>query len=175
MIIHAAQLAREAHAGQKRKYDERDYITHPARVAGMTALHPESSATWVAAAYLHDVLEDTDTTVKQLRRLCHPEVVRIVIELTNSTDGNRAERKRRDNTRLAESSRPAQIIKLLDREDNLTDLFFYVAIQETEEEFLRLYAKETRALVEAIGHADEEIVARLLRIVKAVEDASAVS
>jgi len=175
MIIHAARFAREAHAGQKRKYGGGDYIMHPARVAGMVALHPDSSATWVAAAYLHDVLEDTDTTVEQLHREFSPEVVLIVMALTNSTVGNRAERKRRDNERLAGSSRAAQIIKLSDREDNLTDLYFYVAMRETEEGFLRLYAKETRALVEAIGHADEEIAARLLRIVKAVEDASNIS
>jgi len=172
MIIHAAQFAQKAHAGQKRKYGGADYITHPHRVSGMVTMHPDSSAMWVAAAYLHDVLEDTDTTVEQLRRHFLPEVVRIVVELTNTEEGNRAERKRLSNARLAESSRAAKIIKLLDREDNLTDLFFYSSIRETEEGFLRLYAEETRALVEAIGHADEEIATRLLRIVKAVEDAS---
>jgi (p)ppGpp synthase/HD superfamily hydrolase len=171
MITHAAHFASKAHVGQKRKNDGRDYIVHPGRVAGMVALHPESSATWIAAAYLHDVLEDTDTTVEHLEREFSPEVVRIVVELTNTEGGNRAERKRLSNIRLARASHAAQVIKLLDREDNLIDLFFYVTIRETEEGFLRLYAKETRALVEAIGHADEEIAARLLRIVKAVEDA----
>jgi (p)ppGpp synthase/HD superfamily hydrolase len=171
MIIHAAQFAREAHAGQKRKYDGRDYITHPARVAGMVALHPDSSATWVAAAYLHDVLEDTDTTVEQLRRSFSPEVVRIVVELTNTEEGNRATRKRLSNARLAGSSRATQIIKLLDREDNLTDLYFETSIWDTTTSFLRRYAEETKDLVAAIGYADKEIAARLLRLVKVAKDA----
>ena len=170
MIIHAAHFARNAHADQKRKYDGRDYIVHPGRVAGMVALHPDSSATWVAAAYLHDVLEDTDTTVEQLRRLFLPEVVRIVVELTNTEEGNRAERKRLSNARLAHASHAAQIIKLLDREDNLTDLYFQSHVVGVEEGFLRLYTMESKLLVKAIGHADEEIAARLLRIVEAIED-----
>lgn len=171
MIIHAAQFARQAHTGQKRKYDGRDYISHPARVAGMVALHPGSSATWVAAAYLHDVLEDTDTTVEQLRRLFLPEVVRIVVELTNTEEGNRATRKRLANARLAQASRPARIIKLLDREDNLTDLYFETSIWDTGTTFLRRYAEETKELVAAIGHTDEEITARLLYLVKVAKDA----
>ena len=162
MILKAAKFSRLAHAGQKRKYNRRDYVTHPARVAGMVALHPDATSSWVAAAYLHDVLEDTDIDANKLARSFPSTVVSIVSELTNMEQGNRAERMRQSNARLARASRAAKIIKLLDREDNLLDI-------PPEEGFLQVYAEETKALVEAIGHVDKEISTRLLSIVENIE------
>ena len=59
IILKAAAFARRAHAGQRRKYNDRPYIVHPARVAGRVAAHPQATETMVAAAFLHDVVEDT--------------------------------------------------------------------------------------------------------------------
>lgn len=162
MILKAAQFARLAHAGQKRKYTGQDYVFHPARVAVMVALHPNATSEWIAAAFLHDVIEDTD--IETLADSFSPTVVSIVSELTNSEQGNRAERKRKYNLKLAAASQAAKIIKLLDREDNLLDM-------PEGETFRRIYAKETKALIEAIGHADKEIAARLLFIVEEIENA----
>ena len=55
------EFARYAHRGQKRKYSDQDYITHPIEVASRVQ-DRFYDMNMVAAALLHDVLEDTDVT-----------------------------------------------------------------------------------------------------------------
>lgn len=61
-IERAAALAAEAHHGQK--YGEQDYIVHPADVADRVQANGPHA---VMAAWLHDVVEDTDLTLDDLR------------------------------------------------------------------------------------------------------------
>ena len=56
------QFATDAHQGQKRKYSDEDYISHPIEVAKMVHYRSSGSVTMTAAALLHDVLEDTKVT-----------------------------------------------------------------------------------------------------------------
>jgi (p)ppGpp synthase/HD superfamily hydrolase len=64
-VVRKAQVyAQAAHAavGQKRKYTGEPYIVHPAEVAKIVASVPGSTPDMVAAAWLHDVVEDTACT-----------------------------------------------------------------------------------------------------------------
>lgn len=73
----AYKLACEAHAGQVDKGGN-PYIQHPETVAGMVDSDEEK-----AAAYLHDVLEDTDVTIEQLIDAGFPyDIIRAVLLLT---------------------------------------------------------------------------------------------
>src|ERR1700730_3497911 len=65
MIVRAAETATTAHAGQLRKSGER-YITHPIAVAGIVAELGLDAQT-VAAALLHDAVEDTGLTLESIR------------------------------------------------------------------------------------------------------------
>jgi len=107
IILKAAAFARQAHAGQRRKYNDRPFIIHPARVAGRVAAHPQATETMVAAAFLHDVVEDTPHTLGEVTAEFGPEVARLVEELTNPSKGSKAsrsERKQQDREHLAEVS-----------------------------------------------------------------------
>ena len=65
--IHAAfELAREAHAPQKRKTGE-PYILHPIAVANIAAEELMLGANPVIACFLHDVVEDTPYTIEDIR------------------------------------------------------------------------------------------------------------
>jgi (p)ppGpp synthase/HD superfamily hydrolase len=159
VILKAAAFARQAHAGQKRKYNDRPFIFHPARVAGRVAVHPQATETMVAAAFLHDVVEDTPCTLEEVSAEFGPEVVRLVDELTNPSKGSKAprrERKQQDREHLAQVNLEAKIIKLLDRIDNLQEM------TEAPSGFVRLYCEESRLLAEVIGDADPELKAELL-------------
>lgn len=83
MVRAAQHLASAAHRGQVDKAG-RDYIDHPRRVAAAVAAHADPA--WLAeaqaAAWLHDVLEDTEVTADQLRADFPLEVVRAVQALT---------------------------------------------------------------------------------------------
>jgi (p)ppGpp synthase/HD superfamily hydrolase len=76
MIEDAITFAAQAHLGQLDRVGE-PYIFHPLRVM----LHVKNAGgteVEIAAAALHDVVEDTDTTVEELERLFGPEVASLV-------------------------------------------------------------------------------------------------
>ena len=63
-------FAVDAHKGQKRKYSDKAYITHPIEVALRVEVRFNNNA-MIAAALLHDVLEDTKVTHSELRVFLH--------------------------------------------------------------------------------------------------------
>ena len=108
----ASRIAREAHASQKRRNGD-PYITHVQRVAK----HPNLSPLQRAAAWLHDVVEDTSWTIPQLREQGIPEyVLGIVDTLTKREDDNYFEFIMR-----IRNSIDATDVKIADIEDNLSD------------------------------------------------------
>jgi (p)ppGpp synthase/HD superfamily hydrolase len=148
LILKAAALAVRAHEGQRRKYNNRPYVTHPARVAGRVGLLPDVTEEMVAAAYLHDVLEDTMVTREEIERETSPQVGYYVDWMTNKSKGlslPRAERKAMDRKRLAEAPPQVKQIKLLDRIDNLTEM------AGANDDFKKVYAQESLLLAETLG------------------------
>jgi len=79
-IMHAYEFAAEAHKGQTRKSGDA-YITHPLDVAAILADF-RLDVPVVAAAILHDVLEDTDVTDEQLRKEFGDEILTLVQGVT---------------------------------------------------------------------------------------------
>ncbi|WP_372474910.1 bifunctional (p)ppGpp synthetase/guanosine-3',5'-bis(diphosphate) 3'-pyrophosphohydrolase [Capnocytophaga sp. ARDL2] len=81
MIRKAFDVAVEAHKDQRRKSGEA-YIFHPIAVAKIVANEIGLGATSIAAALMHDVVEDTDVTVKDIERMFNPKIAQIVAGLT---------------------------------------------------------------------------------------------
>ncbi len=165
LILKAAQLAKRAHAGQVRKYHEREYIEHPARVAARAMLLDDVTSAEIAAAWLHDVVEDCGYTADDLRRAGMPqETVTLVLELTNPSKQYsqlpRAERKRIDRDHLRTVSREAKRIKLIDRIDNLRD------VQQADNAFKSLYAAESLALAECLTDVDDQLLEQLFQAIE---------
>ena len=162
LIIKAAQLATFAHKGQKRKYNNDPYIFHPIRVAGRVATLPNATEEMVAAAFLHDVLEDTQVLYSELRTAMGDKITNLVIELTNTTHGlsiSRVERKAIDRDRLGVCSYEAKVIKFIDRIDNLRDM---VNAPEEHKDFFQLYKEESIRLAQVLGSASLELYNELL-------------
>lgn len=153
LIIQAAQFARDAHGDQRRKFTGYPYITHPLRVAGMTSLIYGATEIQVAAAWLHDVVEDCGVTEAHLRTAGFPaETIKLVLELTNPSKGVRApreERKRLDREHIAAASYWARVLKCLDRLDNLREL-------NPCDGFTPVYCDETILLIKALAESSEE-------------------
>jgi GTP pyrophosphokinase len=81
LIRKAFDVAVEAHSKQRRKTGE-PYIYHPIAVAKIVAMEIGLGATSIAAALLHDVVEDTDYTVNDMEQLFGETIARIVNGLT---------------------------------------------------------------------------------------------
>jgi GTP pyrophosphokinase len=81
LIRKAFDVAVDAHQDQRRKSGEA-YIFHPIAVAKIVASQIGLGATGIAAALLHDVVEDTDISISDIERLFNPKVAQLVEGLT---------------------------------------------------------------------------------------------
>lgn len=156
MILAAARLAAEAHRGQRRRYTDRPYIEHPARVAARLSWHDAGDEYLVSAAWLHDVLEDCQQmTLADINRVCCNYVGQLVRELTNPSkqhpELDRAARKAMDREHLAHVSREARLIKLADRVDNLREL------TGAPVRFIETYTAESELLLQALAGTDDQL------------------
>lgn len=168
-------LATEAHAGQWRKYNRAPYIVHPHQVheevmawATKAGISEEDQNIMGQAAWLHDVLEDCPQITKErIIQETDEATFNLMLELTNPSKGskaNRAARKQMDRDHLAHVSRWAKIIKMIDRRVNLGDLGTC-----PDRDFVALYARESRALLECLKDADTELAQTLLAQIEALE------
>ncbi|MGB8939450.1 MAG: HD domain-containing protein [Streptomyces sp.] len=108
----AEDIARRAHAGQLDKSGV-DYITHPARVAAGVASHGGDD-TAVAAAWLHDVLEDCDVTAGDLLEAGIPAPVIEAVRAVTKTEGETLE----DYCARVRANPVGMLVKRADIEDN---------------------------------------------------------
>ena len=133
----------KAHAGQVRLSGE-PYLMHPLEVAGILA-QMRLDVYSVASGLLHDTLEDTRTTVEELRRVFGDEISQIVDGVTkigkfefSSTEERQAENMRKMILAMANDIRVI-LIKLADRLHNMRTLSFHapekrrVIAQETQD------------------------------------------
>lgn len=81
IVLAAYEFAKEKHAGQKRKSGE-EYIKHPLAVARIL-LELGMSSPMIAAALLHDVVEDTGTQIKEIENEFGKEIAKLVEGVTN--------------------------------------------------------------------------------------------
>ena len=86
LITKAFQFAREAHKGVRRLSGE-PYIMHPLAVAQIASAEVGLGSTSICAALLHDVVEDTDYTVDDIRTLFGPKIATIVDGVTKISGG----------------------------------------------------------------------------------------
>ena len=154
IIEKAEQFAVQAHGPQKRKYTGEPYIVHPIEVSQIVRTVPHTNA-MVAAAILHDVIEDTEATYDDVVVNFGVVIADLVNELTDVSkpeDGNRAVRKALDRAHLAKASADAQTIKLADVISNSKD------IKENDPSFAKVYIPEMKALLEVLDKGDSELM-----------------
>ena len=123
-IDEVLRFARERHQGQLRS-DGQEYITHPIRVSQIVAkFKPSQNSNILAAgALLHDVLEDTYTSYRELQDRFGEVVASLVMEVTSSTFMPKLVGKQIYLAhKMQYMSSYALIIKLADRLDNISDL-----------------------------------------------------
>lgn len=158
IIARARRFATEAHQriDQHRKYSNQPYQEHLKAVAELVAGVTEDPEL-IAAAWLHDTVEDTPATFGDIEREFGRNVRDLVAHLTDiskPTDGNRAVRKAIDRHHTAQAPSAAKTIKLADLIDNCRDICHH------DVRFGRVYLAETVALLTVLGEGD----ARLYRL-----------
>lgn len=147
---HALKFATRSHGDQKRKYTSEPYIVHPIAVAEIVRSVPHTRE-MIAAAYLHDTIEDTAITSFEIHREFGPVVGELVDWLTDVSmpaDGNRKTRKQIDLEHTAMAPPAAKTIKLADLIDNSKSIF------ASDPDFWRVYRHEKIRLLEVLKDGD---------------------
>ena len=141
-INEALEYATTLHYGQVRK-DNTEYIKHPVRVANYIAnLNLDNLEQYktilVICGYLHDTIEDTYATYKDIANKFGNVVASLVLELTNNKEIKKEVGKTKYlQLKMTNMTDLALIVKLVDRLDNVKDLV------NSNEEFRVKYLKET--------------------------------
>jgi (p)ppGpp synthase/HD superfamily hydrolase len=151
--------------GHKRKYTDEPYYVHPGRVAKLVA-SVTSDAEIIAAAWLHDVLEDVSPknpnfSAEVIRKNFGDRVLLLVLDVTDVStlaDGNRAKRKTIDRAHLANASDDAKTIKLADLIDNIVD------ITENDPNFAKIFRKEVVLDLPYLQSGNEQLYERLRQL-----------
>lgn len=150
LIKKAEDFCKLAHIMQKRKYTFEPYWHHCREVAFLVEAiggTPEM----IAAAWLHDTVEDTGTLIGTIERDFGHDVATLVYWLTDESkpmDGNRAVRKKIDLEHTAKATPPAKTVKLADLISNST------SISRHDPDFARVYMREKAKLLEVLGEGD---------------------
>ncbi len=168
IVLNAARIAAHYHRAQKRD-NGLPYFQHLARVAGRVMALPDSTEVMAAAAFGHDLIEDTPIAIypdieEAISNHCGLAVLDMVLALTNPSKlsvAPRAERKKQDRDHLKGTSMAVKTIKLIDRIDNLTECLSDIySGRGKSAEFCVLYCQESELLLtEALAgtNADLEI------------------
>lgn len=148
IITQALVFAYNAHKliDQRRKYTDEPYIVHPIAVADIVEQYG-GSENQIAAALLHDVVEDTPVTLDIIEVEFGPAIADIVDGLTDVSkpeDGSRAIRKAIDRKHSASASACAQFVKCADLIHNTK------SITEHDDNFARVYMAEKELLLDAL-------------------------
>lgn len=173
LLITIREFADKAHGTQLRKYTSERYIAHPIRVMN-TCSDYINRLEVLAAALLHDVLEDTPVTATQifafLTDLLNSNQARTTLKLVQELtdvyekqhypEWNRKQRKFKEAQRLATVSPEAQTVKYADIIDNNRE------IMQHDPGFGRMYSRECRALLEKMTKGNVELRTRAVAVVE---------
>lgn len=121
LILRAAEFAAHKHRDQRRKdAGASPYINHPLSVASVLCNEGGiSDPVILAAALLHDTLEDTETSYEELRGQFGEEIADVVVEVTDTKWLAKHSRKRLQISKAAHSSTRAAAVKIADKISNL--------------------------------------------------------
>ena len=151
----AKRFATDAHESIEhvRKYTGDPYINHPAAVAEIVRRVPHTKE-MIAAAWLHDTVEDTAATSDEIYEMFGHKVadmVEMLTDISKPEDGNRAKRKAIDRDHTALASPAAMTIKLADLIDNSS------SILARDPKFAAVYLREKALLLKVLEKGDSTL------------------
>ncbi len=162
-----------AHGDQMRRYTPERYIVHPIRVMELCQQYT-SSLPMLAAALLHDVLEDTPVTEAELYQFLvsvmdeeeAKQTIKLVVELTDVFTKeayprwNRKKRKRNEVLRIEKTSADAQTIKYADIMDNSKEIATH------DPKFAPTFLRECKIVLEKIPNGNPELYKKAMETVE---------
>lgn len=155
IVDKARKFAQRAHRTQLRKYTGQPYFVHLDEVAKLCARHGCNKRT-VAAAYLHDSIEDQNVSYDEIHSAFGQDVADMVWALTDEATvqggPNREQRKKVDRERLAQAPADTQSVKCADMISNTS------SIARHDRNFAKTYLPEMRATLVVLTRAKPKLL-----------------
>ena len=137
----AVQLATEKHSGQK--YGDCAYTAHLVKVEEVTRRYFDDTNNigrdLIIGAWLHDIIEDTDTSYVDVKDMFGKDIAELVYAVTNELGRNRQEKARKTYPKIKKHPY-ATYLKLADRIANIE------CSQKTDQKFKEMYKNERELL-----------------------------
>jgi (p)ppGpp synthase/HD superfamily hydrolase len=163
IVARATLFASLKHSGKVRKFSGLPYISHPVQVL-QTVREVTSDKEILAAAVLHDVIEDCDVTYTDLAQEFGERVASLVYEVTDAaddSDGDRATKAFLNRAAMSNASAEAQTIKLADIISNLS--WFDIALK-CDPSWARVYLVEKIDMINTLTKGDASLKKRALTV-----------
>ncbi len=124
LLLDALAFAAHKHRMQRRKdVDASPYINHPISLAQVLAVEGEvTDVKTLAAAILHDTIEDTETTFDELVKRFGKTIASVVAEVTDDKTLSKPRRKQLQIEKAPYISKRAKLVKLADKICNVRDV-----------------------------------------------------
>lgn len=161
LVLRAMDFAAHKHKDQRRKdTDASPYINHPIALARILSEEGDVHDPIVlAAALLHDTIEDTETTSQELRGEFGTEVADIVAEVTDTKWVGKVARKQIQVSRAGNASHRAKLVKIADKIANLRDIISSPPADWTDER-KRQYFDWARSVIDRLRGTNERLERR---------------
>ena len=165
LVERAKDFATLAHQGQIRRYTNEPYIEHPRRVVQTLVMYGLLTPEVLAAAWLHDVVEDSEVSIEEIESEFGAAVAGMVGALTEPPKEelphlNRAARKQRQQAKLSVYGSGVHNIKSADILDNVP------SIVEHDPKFAGVYIPESFNMLHYLHHADVVLYGNTYRALK---------
>lgn len=160
-LLQAVEMATIAHVGQIRKFSGLPYIVHPIEVGKILARFNMDEDV-IIAGILHDTIEDTSITKKDIEKTFGSNVANLVKQVTKisiPSDGNREKRKALDAIHYACGSAEGQNIKLADIIANTR------GVVTEDSAFAKMYIPEQQYLASKLLLSDNAIHREAIEII----------
>jgi (p)ppGpp synthase/HD superfamily hydrolase len=160
LVNKAQEFATLKHKGQTRKFGG-EYIQHPAGVADLVR-HFDGTDEMIAAAWLHDVVEDAGVTYEEIEKEFGGEVANLVDLLTTPSVITKDQKNEYLSDKMISMSTKALTIKLCDRLDNVSDF------KTASPKFINSYAPATKYILDALENSGRSLTTEQNEIISLI-------
>ena len=165
LVLHAASFAALSHINQRRKnINKSPYINHPIEVADLIMrVGKEDSPVILAAALLHDVVEDTQVKIEEIDEMFGKEVGSLVRKVTDDKRLTKVERKKAQVRNTLKKSHGVALIKMADKLNNLQSLTNSPPVSWSRV-YIQGYFVWAREVVKPLLHHNRELADMLSKV-----------
>jgi (p)ppGpp synthase/HD superfamily hydrolase len=164
LIKAAKQFATKCHKGQLRKFTKEPYIQHPQSVSELVEKFGGSTE-MIAAAWLHDVVEDCGIKIKEIKNRFGDQVSKLVDELTLPKEVDISGMKSEYIAKKMETmSTEGLTIKLCDRLNNVSDF------ENANPKFVSKYAPKTKFIIDSLEESGRPFTSNQKKLINLIRN-----